>query len=243
MKAVFFSDAHLRNGDDEGSGVLRSFLRSVSQSGDHLFVVGDLFDFWFSRNGLAYPGFLPVIDELKGLKARGVQIHLFEGNHDFYLADYFTRELGIPVYPDEAVLEIEGKKIYVAHGDLVDKTDRGYRFLRRMLRSRPFYGLQRILPLPLLWRLARLSSETSKEYLAKPQVGLASRMETFAQAKFQNDIDAVILGHCHLPILRKRDVGDRLHYFILLGDWLAHRSYVVLEEGRFELRYYTCEPR
>ena len=242
MKAVFFSDAHLRNGDDHGGCILRSFLRNVPQSGDSLFVVGDLFDFWFSRSRVVFPGFLPVIDELKGLIARGVRIHLFEGNHDFYLADYFTRELGIEVFPDEAVLDLEGKKIFVAHGDRVDESDRAYRFLRALLRSRTFYGLQGILPLPLLWRLATLSSETSKEYLAKPQEGLASKMEAFAQAEFQKGIDAVILGHCHLPVIRKHNVGDREHDFILLGDWLAHRSYAVLEGGRFELRYFAGTP-
>ncbi|HTZ40172.1 MAG TPA: UDP-2,3-diacylglucosamine diphosphatase [Syntrophales bacterium] len=242
MKAVFFSDAHLRNGNDEGSTILRSFLRSVSRSGDHLFVVGDLFDFWFSKDGVTYPGFQPIIDELKDLTAGGVQIHLFEGNHDFYLADYFTGDLGIEVFTDAAVLEMEGKRIYVAHGDMVDERDRGYRFLRRLLRSRLFYGLQRMLPLSLLWRLAKRSSEASKEYLAKPQEGLASKMETFALQEFQKGMDAVILGHCHLPVIKTRDVGDRQHHFILLGDWLAHRSYAVLEKGRFELRHYTATP-
>jgi UDP-2,3-diacylglucosamine hydrolase len=239
MRAVFFSDAHLRNGDDEGCGLLLSFLRDASRSGDHLFIVGDLFDFWFSRNGVVFPGFQPVIDELKNLKGRGVQIHLFEGNHDFYLADFFTEDLGIEVFTDTAVVQLGGKNIYIAHGDMVDETDRGYRFLRSVLRSRPFYSLQKMLPLRLLWQLARLSSDTSKEYLAKPQEGLASRMEAFALAEFQKGIDAVILGHCHLPVIKTHAIGGRQRHFILLGDWLAHRSYVVLEEGRFELGHYT----
>ncbi len=65
MRAVFFSDAHLRSGDDEGCGLLLSFLRSSPRERDHLFIVGDLFDFWFSRGGVVYPGFQPVIDELE----------------------------------------------------------------------------------------------------------------------------------------------------------------------------------
>jgi UDP-2,3-diacylglucosamine hydrolase len=237
MRAVFFSDAHLRSGDDEGCSLLLSFLRSSSRSGDHLFIVGDLFDFWFSRGSVIYPGFQPVINELKGLKDRGVQIHLFEGNHDFYLADYFTRELGIEVFTDTAVVQLEGKSVYIAHGDMVDESDRGYRFLRRVLRSRLAYGLQKRLPLKLLWRLARMSSEASKEYLAKPQEGLASKMEAFAIAEFEKGFDAVILGHCHLPVIKTHAVNGGQRHFVLLGDWLTHRSYVVLEEGRFELCY------
>jgi UDP-2,3-diacylglucosamine hydrolase len=242
MRAVFFSDAHLRSVDDEGCGHLLNFLRNTSQSGDHLFIVGDLFDFWFSRDGVVYPGFQPVIDLLKDQKGRGVQIHLFEGNHDFYLADFFTGELGIEVFTDTALLQLEGKSIYIAHGDMVDETDRGYRFLRSVLRSRPAYGLQKRLPLQLLWRLARLSSDASKEYLAKPQEGLASKMEAFALTEFQKGVDAVILGHCHLPVIKTHAVKGRQCHFILLGDWLTHRSYVVLEEGRFELGHYTGTP-
>jgi UDP-2,3-diacylglucosamine hydrolase len=242
MRAVFFSDAHLRNGDDEGCGLLLNFLRNIPRQGDHLFVVGDLFDFWFSRDGVVYPGFHSVVNELKDLKGRGVQIHLFEGNHDFYLADYFTRDLGIEVITDTAVAQLEGKSIYIAHGDMVDETDRGYRLLRSALRSRPFYGLQKILPLQLLWQLAKLSSDTSKEYLAKPQEGLASKMEAFALAEFQKGMDAVILGHCHLPVIKTHMIEGRQRHFILLGDWLIHRSYVVLEEGRFELGHYAGKP-
>jgi UDP-2,3-diacylglucosamine hydrolase len=126
----------------------------------------------------------------------------------------------------------------VAHGDRVDPTDKGYRILRRVLRSPFFYGLQKRLPLALLWKLARRSSAASKEYLAKPQEGLAEKMESFAMAKFSEGADAVILGHCHLPVLKTTTVGGRRRDFSLLGDWLGHRSYLVLDSGRFELCFW-----
>jgi len=238
MRAVFFSDVHIRGADDEACSLLRSFLRDASRNLDHLFIVGDLFDFWFSRAGVVYPGFQPVIDELAAMQGRGVKIHLFEGNHDFYLGRYFTRYHGIEVFADDARLQLDGRKLYVAHGDLVDESDRGYRLLRRVLRSRLFFGVQSLLPLPMLWRLARLSSDASKEYLAKPQEGLAAKMEAFAREKFEEGIDAVILGHCHLPAIRTHSVGDRQRQFVLLGDWLKHRSYLVMDNGRFDLVYY-----
>ena len=242
MRAVFFSDAHLRGAEDKTCGLLLSFLRDVSRNLDHLFIVGDLFDFWFSRGGVVYPGYEPVIEELAAMRGRGVKIHLFEGNHDFYLAHYFTRYHGIEVFADEALLQLDGKQVYIAHGDLVDESDKGYRLLRKMLRSRFSFGLQRLLPLPMLWWLARLSSDASKEYLAKPQEGLAAKMEAFALAKFEEGIDAVILGHCHLPAIRTHIVGDRKRQFILLGDWLNHRSYLVMDNGGFDLGYYGGKP-
>jgi UDP-2,3-diacylglucosamine hydrolase len=125
---------------------------------------------------------------------------------------------------------------------MVDESDRGYRLLRSVLRSRLFFGLQTLLPLFLLWRLARLSSDASKEYLAKPQEGLAAKMEAFALKKFDEGIDAVILGHCHLPAIKAQTIGDRKRQFVLLGDWLNHRSYLVMENGGFELCYYGGRP-
>lgn len=238
MRAVFFSDAHLRGVDDESCGLLMSFLRNIACNMDHLFIVGDLFDFWFSRNEAFYPGFQPVVEELAALKDRGVQVHLFEGNHDFHLSDYFTRKHGIEVFPNDALMQLNGKCIYIAHGDMVDQTDRGYRLLRGMLRSRSFYNLQRRLPLAVLWRLAKLSSNASKEYLAKPQEGLAAKMETFALQKFQEGVDVVVLGHCHLPVIRTHIVGGRQRRFVLLGDWIQHRSYLVMEKGRFNIVRY-----
>jgi len=238
MRSVFFSDAHARGSDGAAGARIPAFLRSIGDGLDHLFVVGDLFDFWFSRDGIVYPGFRPVIDALTSLQRSGVRVHLFEGNHDFFLADYFTRHHGIEVYTEEARFTLGGRTVYIAHGDLVDESDRGYRFLRRLLRSPLFYGLQKRLPLAMLWKLARRSSDASKTYLAKPQGGLAAKMESFALAKFSEGIDAVVLGHCHLPVHRTCTVDGRQRDFALLGDWLEHRSYLNLEDGRFELRFW-----
>ncbi len=236
MRAVFFSDAHLRGADSEDSLLLMDFLRGMPRDLDHLFVVGDLFDFWFAKDGVVYPGFQPVIAELTALKDTGTRVHLFEGNHDFYLADYFTRHRGIEVYPDSSVMQLEGKKLFIAHGDTADDTDRGYRFLRKILRSRFFYSLQKQIPLSMLWKIAQMSSDTSKTYLAKPQEGLAAKLEAFALAKFEEGVDAVILGHCHLPVIRTHRISGGERQFILLGDWLRHRSYAVMEGDRFTLR-------
>ena len=242
MRAVFFSDAHLRGADDEGCGLLLSFLRDASRNLDHLFIVGDLFDFWFSKGGVVYPGFQPVIDELAAMQGRGVQIHLFEGNHDFYLAHYFTRYHGIEVFTDEALMQLDGKTDLHRTRRPGGRDGQGLPAASQGVEEPVFFGLQKLLPLPLLWRLARLSSDASKEYLAKPQEGLAAKMEAFALKKFDEGIDAVILGHCHLPAIKTHAVGDRQRQFVLLGDWLNHRSYLVMDNGGFELCYYGGKP-
>ena len=237
MRAAFFSDLHARGTADAS---ILDFLRDIGAGLDQLFVVGDLFDFWFSRDGVVYPGFQPIIDCLTAMQRRGVRIHLFEGNHDFFLADYFTRCHQIEVYTAEAQIRLGGRTVYIAHGDLVDESDRGYRLLRKVLRSAAFYGLQKRLPLAMLWGLARKSSDASKEYLAKPQEGLAAKMEEFALAKFSVGADAVILGHCHLPLYKTHEMAGRTRHFALLGDWLFHRSYLMLDGDRFDLRFWDA---
>ena len=175
------------------------------------------------------------------LKQEGVRISLCEGNHDFFLADYFSHRLGIDVYPDWAEFNLDGLRILVSHGDTVDRGNRKYLALRGFLRGSFARHLQRLLPLELLWRLARLSSEMSKEMSRESQDRLAEVMYRFALEKFHEGYDAVILGHCHKPLLRETLSGDRKKTFVTLGDWITHDSYLLFDEGRFTLQRFLSE--
>jgi UDP-2,3-diacylglucosamine hydrolase len=249
MRAIFLADAHLKGpGDPVHPKLIRFFGRlrgrgdddgrSISDDAlvvDQLVIAGDFFDFWFGRGDAVYPGFQPVIDRIAVLKKQGVRVCLCEGNHDFFLGDYFTGRLGIEVYPEWAEFEIDGLRVLVSHGDTVDRGNRKYLALRRFLRSRFTRALQRLLPLKLLWRLARLSSEMSKEMSGESQDRLAEIMHRFALGKFQEGYDAVILGHCHKPILREALYDERRKTFATLGDWMANDSYLSCDDGRFSM--------
>lgn len=249
MKAIFLSDAHLRGPADAAHSKLIHFLDRLQGKGDDggssisadalpvdlLVIAGDFFDFWFGRGDAVYPGFRPVIDRFAVLKQQGVRICLCEGNHDFFLGDYFTGRLGIEVYPEWAEFEIEGLRVLVSHGDTVDRGNLKYLALRGFLRSRFARALQRLLPLKLLWWLARLSSKMSKEMSGESQDRLAEIMHRFALGKFQEGYDAVILGHCHKPILREAIYDGRPKTFATLGDWMANDSYLACRDGRFSM--------
>ena len=254
MRAIFLSDAHLKGPDDAAHPKLIRFFDRLQGRGDggrsihadalvvdHLVIAGDFFDFWFGRGDAVYPGFRPVIDRIVVLKQQGVRICLCEGNHDFFLGDYFTGKLGIEVYPEWAEFEIDGLRVLVSHGDTVDRGNRKYLALRRFLRSRFARALQRLLPLKLLWRLARLSSEMSKEMSGETQNRLAEIMHRYALGKFQEGYDAVILGHCHKPILREAIYDGRPKTFATLGDWMANDSYLSYDDGRFSLNRFLPE--
>lgn len=242
MKAVFLSDAHLRKEDSESYRRLLSFFDFPEGALDDLFIVGDFFDFWFCRNSNIYPEFVAVIEKLVNLKKRGIRIHLCEGNHDFFLGDYFTKVHGVQVYPEWADLAMDDKRILISHGDTVDRSNKKYLFLRKLLRSTLFYTLQGGIPPLILWKIALLSSTVSKELSTDKADILAKKMETFSLQKFQENYDAVILGHCHKPLLREHMIEGRRKTFVSLGEWRIHYSYLYYEDGRFTLSRYEPSP-
>jgi len=237
-KAVFLSDAHLKNRDDDSYRYIMKFLEFPGDHIDDLFILGDLFDFWFCRDSHIYPGFKTVIEKLVDLKKRGMRIHLFEGNHDFFLGDYFTKTHGITVFTESANIALDGRNVLISHGDTIDRTNKKYILLRKLLRSGLFYRMQRSIPTSVLWKIARVSSTVSKELTIESETIIAKKMEEFALNKFHEGIDAIILGHCHIPLLKEYEIGGRRKTFVTLGDWIKHYSYLCYEDGRFTLSYY-----
>jgi UDP-2,3-diacylglucosamine hydrolase len=238
MKTIFIADAHLRHRNDIGYDRLIQFLDSMKGQADHLYILGDFFDFWFSDDGLVYPDFQDIIAKLVEVKTSGVFIHLLEGNHDFALRKYFSDQLGMEVIPDWTTVTLEGKRLYLAHGDLVDAEDASYLFFRKILRSKTFGWFKERLPSTFWWKVARGSSTASKKWLGETRERLARKMYAFSLRKFEDGFDAVILGHCHEPLLRKVEVDGRERVFVTMGDWIDHFSYLVLEEGQFNLLFY-----
>ncbi|MDD5475517.1 MAG: UDP-2,3-diacylglucosamine diphosphatase [Syntrophales bacterium] len=241
MKAVFLSDAHLWNNRDIGYRKLISFFEEITGTVTHLVVAGDLFDFWFCDENNIYPEFREMYKVLLELKRRGTDIHLIEGNHDFFMDQAFNGH-GIRIYPNEALIELGGKKIYVSHGDTIDRSNRRYLLLRRFLRSNLFYSLQKKMPSVLLWTIAGMTSNSSRKYQNRPE-GIVSVMKRFAREKISDGIDAVILGHSHRPHLEECRSGGRAGAFVLLGDWVTHFSYLTLIDGNFSLEFYRGNGR
>jgi UDP-2,3-diacylglucosamine hydrolase len=237
-KAVFLSDAHLRNRVDDSYHHIMKFLDFPGEHIDDLYILGDLFDFWFCRGSHVYPDFAAVIERLTDLRKRGVRVHLFEGNHDFFLGDYFTEGQGISVVTEWADISLNGMNVLLSHGDTIDRTNRKYILLRKLLRSSLFYNMQRCIPPAVLWKIARISSTVSKELTIESETIVAKKMEAFALNKFHEGVDAVIVGHCHIPLLKEYEIGGRKKTFVALGDWIKHYSYLFYEDGRFTLSYF-----
>jgi UDP-2,3-diacylglucosamine hydrolase len=172
------------------------------------------------------------------LQKAGIRIHLSEGNHDFYLREYFHDVLGMEVFEEWADVKMKGVRALIGHGDTTDKANLKYLLFRKFLRSRPFYHFQRFIPARVRWVLAGFSSAASKEMTIDAGDELVEKMLSFAVNKFQEDYDAVIVGHCHQPILRHYTFGGKKKTFVALGDWIKHYSFLYYENKNFILGYY-----
>lgn len=255
MKAIFISDAHLRKSGDERYEKLINFFNIIKEGSVHtlvnpdgagtkpdyiddLFFAGDLFDFWFCRKEEIHPEFKPVIDKLIELQKAGIRIHLGEGNHDFFMGEYFRDVLGMDVFEEMEDARLDNSRILIAHGDTADRTNIRYILLRKFLRSRAFYNFQRFVPASIRWTLAGLTSTVSKEMTIEDGEALVKKLASFAFTKFQEGYDAVILGHSHVPSLNNYTVAGKKRTFITLGDWINHCSFLYYEDDQFFLRYY-----
>jgi UDP-2,3-diacylglucosamine hydrolase len=237
MRAVFISDAHIKTRNDKGYDYLLRFFDFIGNDMDHLFIVGDFFDFWFCEENAIYPDFRPMVDKILELNEGGVTVSLFEGNHDFFLTDFFESH-GVKVFPEDATLDLDGKRIFISHGDTASQPKRSYLLLKSVLRSGPFYNIQKAVPAPLMWKISRLASKMSRRHFATPPESIAEGMRAFSEKKFDDGYDAVILGHCHQPLLEEHINDGKKKTFAALGDWISHFSYLVCDEGEFSLLSY-----
>jgi UDP-2,3-diacylglucosamine hydrolase len=255
MKAIFISDAHLKRATDERYAQLMNFLGDIKDGKarfmvnsdelgrdaapiDDLYIVGDLFDFWFCQKEKIYPEFKLIINKLIELQKAGVSIHLSEGNHDFFMKEYFHNVLGMEVFEEQVDIKLDNLQALIAHGDMADKTNIKYILFRKVLRSRLFYHLQRFIPSSIRWALASISSTASKEMTIEDGSVLVEKMISFARERFKEDYDAVVLGHCHKPVLRHYVVEGKKKTFVALGDWIRHYSFLYYENSKFFLGYY-----
>ena len=239
MATYFISDVHLGLGTKEKEKAkenrLLGFLQEVFPVTETLFIVGDLFDFWFEYKTVIPKGFHRTLSALQGFTDAGKTIHYLAGNHDFWMKDFFREELGIHVHLEPFEMTVQGKRIYLHHGDGLAENDLGYKLIKPVLRHKFNAWLYRWLHPDIGVRLAKGSSRTSREYTSQKHYGEEEGMIREATRKIHEGFDIVIMGHRHKPNVLKIDNGT----YINLGDWIAYNTYAELSHGIIELRTWT----
>jgi UDP-2,3-diacylglucosamine hydrolase len=237
----FISDVHLGEQPEsiEKKRVKQfiKFLREIEKSASSIFFVGDLFDFWFEYKYVIPKKHFAVIHQLASMREKNINITYLAGNHDFWLGQFFNRELGIQTADNEWTGEIDGKRFFLFHGDGVAKKDYGYRFLKKLLRNRFSIKLYQWIHPDWGIPFARFVSGSSRQYTNHIELNDHTDYIEFAKERFTEQYDYVIMGHRHNPYVYDEE-GKK---YINLGDWLHYFSYAVFDGSELAIKYYKLD--
>ncbi|GAB4336175.1 MAG: UDP-2,3-diacylglucosamine diphosphatase [Candidatus Abyssubacteria bacterium] len=240
-KVFFVSDAHLGSGTNEQrkEEILLDFLRGLSpERVSALYVLGDLFDFWFEYRTVIPSCHFRVLGALADTVRSGIEAHLIVGNHDFWAGEFLEKTVGIIVHKDPIEIELGGKRVYICHGDGLNPMDRGYLLLKAVIRSGPVIWLTRLIHPDFLVWLARRFSKLSRESVSVAgQLREDDGITEFAVRKLREGYDIVIAGHSHQPHEDTHSVDGAARRYFNVGDMQERFSYLEYSDGKFQLKY------
>jgi UDP-2,3-diacylglucosamine hydrolase len=229
----FISDAHLgaRAGPDDREERLLRFLATLPGRAVALFILGDLFDFWFEYAHAIPKGGFRVSRALADIVDTKVPVLHLGGNHDFWAGTYLREELGVRAFAGPIAVRLQGRTVLLAHGDGLGPGDGGYKVLKKVLRNRLAIAGFRLLHPDLGIPLARTVSTISRKHTEPREVILPKILRDVARPRLQGDVDAMLIGHVHEPAHFREEGKD----FLVIGDWIESFTYARMEEGRFSL--------
>lgn len=242
-KLYFASDFHLGAPDHASSRVREDcivrWLNSIKTDASEIYLMGDIFDFWFEYSTVIPKGFIRLQGKLAELSDSGIKITLFHGNHDMWMFDYFKQELGASIISNELIIERSGKKFYLHHGDGLGPGDSNYKFLKKFFRSKACQWLfARLHPnlgmgMAQVWSgHSRISRASDDEYFGDENEWLAIYSKELLK---KEHFDYLIFGHRHLPIDLLINIGSR---YVNLGEWTNFNSYAVFDGTDLELKFF-----
>ena len=244
-KHIYFaSDFHLGAPDHEDSLVreklLVQWLDEIKPRTEALFLLGDIFDFWFEYKKAVPKGFVRFLGKIAEFTDDGIPVHFFVGNHDMWIFDYLPKEIGIIVHREPYIMEYNEKRFYIAHGDGMGPGDKSYKLLKMIFRNRVSQWLfGRIHPNLGIW-IARKWSHSSRLTNGEPDEFRGEENEMLAQYAREilevNFFNYFIFGHRHTPIDYNLTNESR---YINLGDWVKHFTYAYFDGDDMHLRYYS----
>lgn len=247
QKIYFASDFHLgvhsQSSDHKREKHIVAWLNSIKQDAKALYLVGDVFDFWFEYSTVVPKGFIRFLGKLAELSDLGVQIFLFKGNHDMWMFEYFKEQLHAIIIDNEYILTDRGTRFYIHHGDGLGPGDQKYKLLKKIFRSKLCQWLfARLHPnlgigIAQRWsRHSRAAQASPETFLGKDKEWLISYTE---QLLAQGEIyDFYIFGHRHLPYDIQLSENSRI---INLGEWMQHFTYAVWDGEELKLEEFKVK--
>ena len=244
-KNIYFaSDFHLGIPNYDESLVREkmtvNWLDMASKDAKEIYLMGDLFDFWFEYKHSIPKGFTRFLGKLAEIIDNGTPVHVFTGNHDMWMFGYLEKEIGVSIIRHPIDIEVNGKLFHLAHGDGLGPGDQGYKFIKKVFANKICQWLfARIHPntgigIANFWsRRSRMQEKQIPEFLGEDKEWL---IQYCKQKLAEKKYDYFVFGHRHLPIEHDFNNGSK---YINLGDWINHNTYAVFSNDDLELKKYV----
>lgn len=243
LKKIYFaSDFHLGVPSFESSlkreKTVCRWLDSIKHNAEAIYLVGDIFDFWYEYKYTVPKGTVRLLGKIAELTDAGIPVHFFVGNHDLWMKDYFEKELNVTIHHHAFETSFNNKRFYIGHGDGLGPGDRSYKFLRKIFASKTCQWLFSRLHPNLAFYIAKQSSKRKKvitgdsdeKFLGQENEWLFLFCRDYLKT---HTIDYFVFGHRHLPL--DLDVDGKARY-INLGEWIQYNTYVVFDGTNLELK-------
>ncbi len=216
--------------------VLR-FLYEEASKGKSLFLVGDLFDFWFEWKHAIPARSFKVLAALHELTRSGIEIYYLGGNHDGHVWKHLENEVGVHVSRESVNVQIDDKTFHIIHGDGVAQNDRGYRMLRSLVRWKPTEAIFRLIhPDFGIWLAGRVS-KLSREHLSHDDKFGAEPYREYAKWRIDQGYNYVVMGHRHSSEWIPHTNGG----YLAIGDWIGRSSYGLFSQNVLELKEFNSK--
>lgn len=235
-RIYFVSDMHF-GADAFGPSIERerkfvAWLDTIADDARTIYMLGDVFDFWYEYKGVVPRGFTRFLGKIAALSDAGVDIHFFTGNHDIWIFDYLPEELGITVHREPLTTVISGKNFFLAHGDGLGDDSLAFRFIRGFFHNRICQKLFSLIhPSFGVWLAHRWARHSRLKEFSRPVPYLGEEREhlvRFAKRYISEhtETDYLIFGHRHILLDLQLSRRSRM---MIIGDWLQYFSYAVFD--------------
>ncbi len=240
-RIYFASDFHLGIPNIKESHkrekLIVQWLESIKNNAHSIYLLGDIFDFWFEYEKVVPKGFVRVLGKLTELIENNTNIYLFTGNHDMWIKDYLEKEIGIQIYHGNKIIHLQNKRLFIGHGDGLAKGDYLYKSLKIIFKSKICQWVFSLLHPDFAFKIAHAWSKKSRKTSNNNNNQEDILINYCKKAQRQESVDYYIFGHNHNP--NCINIDDTFTY-INTGDWLSHNTYAILKGGNISLKKYNA---
>lgn len=234
IRAYFISDVHVKSEDSSRGEALIRFLNGLGDDTTHLFLLGDIFEFWIGDHSYWSEKFQTIVNRIHALSERGVEVHYIEGNHDISIGRAWP---GVSVHTDFLDIRLGNKLFHLEHGDKFNSKDYGYLFLRWLLRSKGIRVMYKNISGSALWRVGTYLSEKNRKYPSQLEQSKREKIKQccieYAKEKLgEVSYDYMVMGHTHLEMEERLSGGA---CYINLGSWIESPRYGFYNSENFKM--------